>query len=366
MSVEGTDESPGGAEAAVFSADEELRPDLVRVDWSATPLGSPGAWPQSLQTAVDILLSSRFSMWMAWGPDLTFFCNAAYRHATLGRKYPWALGRPAREVWAEIWTDIGPRIEQVLSTGQATWDRTLQLFLERSDYLEESYHTFSYSPLRDDAGQVAGMLCVVSEDTEQVIAERRLATLRDLGSDPTVVRTEQQTLAFASRQLALNQRDVPFALIYLFDDGGDARLAGASGIESDHPLALALRESAAPLAWPVEDSPRSDSTLLTLDADLGAALPSGAWPEPPTQALVVPLLQQGAAPYGFLVAALNRYRKLDDAYRGFLLWSPRIWRPGSAALAATKRSFDGRRSLRSWTGRRRRSSPTSATNCARR
>ncbi len=318
VSADDTAESLAAAEAAIFGADEELRSDLVRVDWSATPLGSPRAWPQSLQTAVNILLSSRFSMWMAWGPDLTFFCNAAYRHATLGRKYPWALGRPAREVWAEIWGDVSSRIEQVLSTGQATWDRTLQLFLERSDYVEESYHTFSYSPLRDDAGQVAGMLCVVSEDTEQVIAERRLATLRDLGSDPTVIRTEEQMLAFATRQLGLNQRDVPFALICLFGEGGDARMAGASGIESDHPVARALLEVAGSLVRPLEQTPSSESTLLTLDGELGAELPTGGWPEPPMQALVVPLLQHGAAPYGFLVAALNRYRRLDDAYRGFL------------------------------------------------
>ena len=93
------------------------------------------------------LLSSRFPMWMAWGPELTFFCNAAYRRDTLGRKYPWALGRPASEVWSEIWDDIGPRIEPVLATEQATWDEALLLFLERSGYPEETYHTFSYSPL---------------------------------------------------------------------------------------------------------------------------------------------------------------------------------------------------------------------------
>jgi hypothetical protein len=66
---------------------------------------------------------------MAWGPDLTFFSNAAYRRDTLGRKYPWALGRPA-PVSAEIWTDIGPRIESVLSTGEATWDEALMLILD--------------------------------------------------------------------------------------------------------------------------------------------------------------------------------------------------------------------------------------------
>ena len=172
------DTEPGPGAAGLFAADEEVGRDLAAVNWAATPLGPPGSWPQSLQTAVDILLSSRFSMWMAWGPQLTFFCNAAYRRHTLGRKYPWALGRPASEVWAEIWDDIGPRIDTVLATGKATWDEALLLFLERSGYPEESYHTFSYSPLRDDAGAVVGMLCVVSEDTERVIGERRMATLR--------------------------------------------------------------------------------------------------------------------------------------------------------------------------------------------
>jgi hypothetical protein len=181
----------------LFAADEEVGLDLEAVDWAATPLGPPGSWPQSLQTAVDILLSSRFSMWLAWGEQLTFFCNAAYRRDTLGRKYPWALGRPASEVWAEIWDDIGPRIAAVLATGKATWDEALRLFLERSGYPEETYHTFSYSPLRDEAGAVVGMLCVVSEDTERVIGERRMATLRDLGSNPSVVRTEEEALFLA-------------------------------------------------------------------------------------------------------------------------------------------------------------------------
>ena len=185
----------------VFRADQEIGRDFAAVDWAATPLGPAEGWPQSLRTAVDILLSSRFAMWMAWGPELTFFCNAAYRRDTLGLKYPWALGRPAREVWAEIWPDIGPRIEHVLSTGEATWDEALMLLLERSGYREETYHTFSYSPLRDDDSAVVGMLCVVSEDTERVIGERRMATLRDLGSDPSVVRTERQMLDFAAGQL---------------------------------------------------------------------------------------------------------------------------------------------------------------------
>lgn len=317
-----------GARVDVFAADDEVGRDLAAVDWRKTPLGPPEEWPQSLQTAVSILLSSRFSMWMAWGPELTFFCNAAYRRDTLGRKYPWALGRPASEVWAEIWGDIGPRIDTVLATGKATWDEALLLFLERAGYPEESYHTFSYSPLRDDGGTVVGMLCVVSEETERVIGERRMATLRDLGSDPSVVRTEQEMLAFACRQLGRNSRDLPFTQTYLFRDG-EARLAGTTGISAGHPAAPvtlplrdpalrdpALRDSGG--VWPAAELARGESVLVPLDPARYPGLPSGDWPEPPAQALVVPLLQQGSAPYGFLVAALNRYRPLDQGYRGFI------------------------------------------------
>ncbi len=172
----------------------ELGHDLLAVDWSETRIGSPEQWPASLQTVVRVLLGSRFSMWMAWGADLTFFCNEAYRRDTLGTKYPWALGKPASRVWEEIWDDIGPRIDTVLRTGVASWDESLLLFLERSGYVEETYHTFSYSPLTDDCGAISGILCVVTEDTERVIAAQRLTTLRSLGSEPTTGRHERDYL----------------------------------------------------------------------------------------------------------------------------------------------------------------------------
>jgi PAS domain S-box-containing protein len=306
--------------SVVFRADEEIGRDLNAVDWRSTPLGPVEGWPQSLLTAVNILLSSRFSMWLAWGPELTFFCNSAYRRDTLGRKYPWALGRPASEVWAEIWTDISPRIEGVLATGEATWDEALMLILERSGYPEETYHTFSYSPLRDEDTRVVGMLCVVSEETDRVIGERRMATLRDLGSDPSVVRTERQMLDFAAAKLGGNLFDLPFTLTYLFGDDGDARLAGVSGIAHGHPAApetLPLSAPSGQALWPVEEAVRGQTALIELDGR-ALTLPTGAWAEPPDEVLVVPLLQQGGAPLGLLVAALSRYRPLDDGYRGFV------------------------------------------------
>ncbi|BAJ26328.1 SpoIIE family protein phosphatase [Kitasatospora setae] len=304
----------------MFGADPVVGADLARVDWAATPLGDPARWPQSLRSAVDTMLSSRFSMWMAWGPELTFLCNGAYRRDTLGGKYPWALGRPFREVWAEVWADARPRIEHVLTEGEATWDEALLLYLERSGYPEETYHTFSYSPLRDEADEVAGVLCVVSEDTQRVVAERRLATLRDLGSDPGAVRTEDEFLAFGAGQLARNPHDLPFTLVYLFDERGGARLAAASGVPDGHPAAPALIGPGQEGPWPVAAVRGGAPASVALPArGAFADLPRGAWEVPPRQARVVPLNgPDGGGPSGFLVVGLNPHRPPDDGCLDFV------------------------------------------------
>jgi PAS domain S-box-containing protein len=294
--------------------------DLAGVDWEATPLGRPAAWPQSLHTTVRTMLGSRFAMWMAWGPDLTFFCNDAYRRATLGSKYPWALGRPAREVWAEIWPEIGPRIDKVIRTGAATWDEGLRLYLERSAYVEETYHTFSYSPLADDGGGVTGMLCVVSEDTDRVISTRRMATLRDLGAAVSALLTPSEVYAAACDQLGRNRADFPFALFYVAaekekETPPEAHLACAVGLEAEHPAAPSRLLISGDSSWPLPTEGPAGVQLSGRFEDL----PWGDQPGPPAQALVLPLLvQPGAAPHAWLIAGLNRFRALDDGYRGFL------------------------------------------------
>src|SRR5262249_27096060 len=121
----------------------------------------------------------------------------------------------------------------------------------------------------------------------------------------------------AAHQLTNNPYDLPFTLTYLFGDDGDAQLAGVSGIAAGHPAAPQILSSNGLSVWSVENAARGETELIELDGD-SLQLPTGAWPEPPAQALVVPLLQPGAAPVGFLVAALNRCRRLDDGYRGFV------------------------------------------------
>jgi serine phosphatase RsbU (regulator of sigma subunit) len=150
------------------------------VAWEDTPLGPPGAWPHALRHAVRLCFSSRFPIMMVWGPELTLIYNDGYRGMLGTDKHRAALGAPARAVWREIWDDVGPLFETVLRTGRATWSEDMRLVMNRSGFDEETYFTFSYSALRDDDGQIAGVLDIATETTHEVVNQRRLVTLGEL------------------------------------------------------------------------------------------------------------------------------------------------------------------------------------------
>ncbi|ANY85014.1 hypothetical protein BB934_43135 (plasmid) [Microvirga ossetica] len=140
-------------------------------DWSTSPLGPPAAWPRSLRTVVSLVLTSKFPMFMAWGPELAFLYNDAYS-SVLGAKHPHALGRPLREVWAEIWTDLEPLVMKALA-GEATDHENMHLVMERRGFLEDTWYTFSYSPIYDESGAVTGIFCACSETSDKVQADQR-------------------------------------------------------------------------------------------------------------------------------------------------------------------------------------------------
>src|SRR5580704_3742884 len=294
----------------------EMGARMRALDWDRTPLGPASSWPQSLKTVVRVMLDSRYAMWMLWGPELTFFCNDAYL-PTVGIKRNWVLGARSDKVWEEIWPDIGPRITHVLENGEATWDEGLLLFLERSGFSEETYHTFSYSPVYDDHSRIAGMLCVVTEVTERVIGERRLRVLRDLAARAAGMESVQEACDRLIGVLGEDAWDVPFACLYLLDEGGaNARLAACAGTVPA-PLrrdSVALNDASFP--WPL-------ATVLASGEAQSVFLPRGGhssqlWNNAVSQALVLPVQRQGSlAGVAVLIVGVSPRRALDDSYRGF-------------------------------------------------
>ncbi|HEY0819398.1 MAG TPA: ATP-binding protein, partial [Rhizobacter sp.] len=305
-----------------LQGDSEMTLRTRQADWAATPLGDPATWPQSLKTVVRLMLSSRYAMWMGWGDDLRFFYNDAYR-PTLGLKHDWALGAPAARVWAEIWPEVRPLIDEVLSTGRATWNEGLLLFLERSGVPEETYHTFSYSPLFDDHGRAEGLFCVVTEETQRVIAERRIASLGQVASTLAATQREQELIEALGRSLGANDKDLPFTLTYFFDDDApNGRLVSATGF-ADGAVPAALRSPTldAPWPWPLGDMLKTGAAVHvdTLDGRVPGEWPRGHWPAAPRAAVLLPIRVQGQERVaGCLVAGLNPYRPFDADYASFL------------------------------------------------
>ncbi|MYZ45627.1 ATP-binding protein [Schauerella aestuarii] len=293
--------------ADIFVGDSEMANVMRRHDWAKTPLGPPEHWPQTLKSALRILLTSKFEMWVGWGPDVAFFYNDAYR-PTLGRKHPEALARPTRDVWSEIWDDVKDRIHSVYHDGASTWDRALLLIIDRAGYEEETYHTFSYSPLVGDTGDIEGLFCAVSEDTDRVISERRLRSLRETAAAITKADNRRDLTRAVCAALGEARHDVPFAALYFLDDSGEPRLAGAVGVEAGHRLAPQMM-------WTCDAPPgiarppiKGKSTYL-IDLPEADDLPSGPWNKPIRKMAVVPLTAKGQEfATGYLVAGLNPYR----------------------------------------------------------
>ncbi|MBZ2208381.1 hybrid sensor histidine kinase/response regulator [Massilia soli] len=154
---------------AFLTAGGEAGALMRSLDWSRSPLGDAAHWPQSLSAVVGLMLNTSFPMFVAWGPTLSFLYNDAYAEI-LGAKHPAALGQPFQQIWSEIWSDIYPIIEQAMA-GHSTYHKNLPLQLMRKGFIEQTWFTFSYAPMRDERGNVAGVYCACTETTEQVLAE---------------------------------------------------------------------------------------------------------------------------------------------------------------------------------------------------
>ncbi|MFC4591684.1 SpoIIE family protein phosphatase [Sphaerisporangium corydalis] len=302
---------------------------MLAHDWPATPLGPMQDWPQSLRSSLSVCLASRFPMFVYWGPHLVQLYNDAFV-PILGGKHPHALGQSAEEGWREAWDTVGPMLEHVLSSGEATYFEDLPVILQRSGFPEECYFTFSYSPVRDEDGQVSGVVGVVSETTGRVLGERGLAVLRELGERTMAATSAAQACAHAAEVFARHATDVPFALLYLLsDDGQEATLAGTAGLEPGGPLSpptVTLPDGTpggtvsgeGDHLWPLGEA-RSGVVEVGSPRVAEVAPAPRAGFAPASRAMVLPIGRAtGEQPAGLLVIGLNSGRPLDEDYRTFL------------------------------------------------
>ena len=297
---------------------------LIRsMDWSKTKLGPVEDWPSSLRTMLGVVLGSRFPMLLWWGPDLLHLYNDAYR-SILRDKHPASLGAPAAQVWAEVWDVAGPMIRSVQEGGPATWTEDLQLFINSEGMAEETYFTFSYSPVPGDDGRVGGVLNTVQETTAKVQSERQIRMLHDLATRAADAKSENEAYRITTEVLSANELDLPFVLLYALNEKADgALLVGANGwIQYQgpaKPARVSIDADAGAATWPVAQVFRTAREVVVDDlAARFGLLPVGRWNARPVRAIVLPLSRVGqSTPYAVLVAGISPHRAFDDRYQRF-------------------------------------------------
>lgn len=298
--------------------DSEMAVRIRDFDWSVTPLGPRSGWPTSLRWAVAMCLHSRFQMAVYWGPDLNCIYNDAERDV-LGKLHPVALAMPARELLRDSWDVVGPQLHGVMEGGKSTWAEDQPLSVDRRGALETAYFTYSYSPIRDDAGGIGGVLLVTQETTGRVLAERRLDALRELAAGSMDAESPRRACELAARSI---ERCAEFAFVevYLLDGEHERAVCVAGG--------PSVTSRQAPQPW-VDLRGRSRLASVFRDLDTGphqsclidsevAVAPDIDIPTPDCQAVAVAIRRGSGDPTdGFLVVGISDYVPFDEQCRPF-------------------------------------------------
>jgi PAS domain S-box-containing protein len=284
------------------------------LDWSATPVGPPSAWPASLKSAVAILLRSRHPMFLWWGPELVQFYNDAYLPSFGTGKHPAAMGQRGADCWAEIWPIIWPQIDDVMARGKASWNEDHLVPIFRNGRIEEVYWTYGYSPVLDDQGSVHGTLVVCTETTGRVISERRLKIQQALQERAILATTRERLLQEAAATFGEAPHDIPFALLYTSAPSTRVlSLAASVGVDG---AALATVDRGV--------RARSEAGVLAGREPIaalgiaGGGVACGPWPEPTADAFVSTFAAAASGARGFVVFGLSPRLAFDGAYEDWL------------------------------------------------
>lgn len=293
---------------------------LVRSrNWSETPLGPLESWPKSLQLAASLCLASRYQVIIFWGRALIQIYNDAFI-AIAGGKHPKALGQSAEECWPEMWPTIAPMYEHVFRTGTATRSDNIHLPVERHGYLEESFYTMSYTPVFLGTGEVGGVFNVILETTAEVVAERRIRTMRDLAGRTAEAKSPREACSLCARELDGNA-DIRFALFYLLsDDGEKLSLLDSVGLVGPGPTNPEELPTSSEQPWPCGAVLREGRAAVVRGlTDRFGVLARGPWGHPVDTAVVLPLNRLGPArSWGVAIFGVTPQRDLDQEFESFL------------------------------------------------
>lgn len=295
--------------------------ELIRsMDFKNSLLGPSDAWPSNLKTLSNLCLASKLPMAIGWGPHCAQIYNDAYM-PFYGEKHPASMGQDFRRCWATDREIVGDTFSKALA-GQPQQIENKRMFIDRSGYLEETFFTGFFSPIKDDAGAIAGVFHSVQETTEAMLAKRREQTLREITLRSVRARSTREALASCTDVLSDCEADVPFALFYLFDaDCTRATLAAAVGFSANSAFGPDFIESGSAIpTWPVFDIASATlppMMLIDLEERFGAIV-CGPYPEPPKTAMLLPIPAPGSSrPAGACVIGLSSRLPADGAYRAF-------------------------------------------------
>ncbi|KAI8591459.1 hypothetical protein BDZ88DRAFT_410612 [Geranomyces variabilis] len=304
----------------------EMHRLTAEYSWETTQLGALSSWSESQLAAISLVLNAEIPMLLFWGEAGYIFYNVAYI-PFLGDKHPAALGKPGKESWLEIWDFIGPLLARVFD-GIVEFMTDQLLLINRGNidktYLEETYFTWSYSPVVDNDGNIAGAITPVLETTDGILYKRRLRTLHALSYQMGKSCSVDVALQLAATIFEEECADVPVCGLYILDTASQKLvLASTSGLPVAHPsmpAEIPLHDATTDAIWPISKvitSPSIDN--VPVSSGIWDDASGGIWPDQhPNSACVFSIRQSPTDQVlGVCIMGLNPHKQLDGPYREF-------------------------------------------------
>ncbi|MFE2212157.1 SpoIIE family protein phosphatase [Streptomyces canus] len=314
-------DDPRTAAARVFAEGGAFGELLSGIDWAATPLGPPVSWPGPLVDSLRLMLTSEHGMALYWGAEFATLYNSGST-PIVGAKHPWALGRPYKEVFPEVWAHpVSSHFHYVTDTRKPLLVPNELLIMERHGFLEQCYFDSAFQPVLLDDGTAGGVLQILTETTGRVLGERRLRLLSETGTRTAGLPTPGEVARVVAEVAGSYPDEIPFLSLYLASEPGMQRPAASTGLRSA-PETVSLNaadgpEAAARLAQVVADGTPATLPAAAFTGGSMAGQHAAASLLPVEQALALPLHSAGRVE-GVLVVGVNPCFPPAGAYYDFL------------------------------------------------